>query len=95
MIESKLLTLAANTRTAVLDLTDGSAMPDGVRCIIYNKTSAGHAVYIGGPDVTTANGVPLAKDAYFQLQLETDEVLFAISSEATELRVITGGLKPA
>jgi len=43
--------------------TDGSAVPvcrvGAAGCVIYDPTSAGVQVYVGGPDVTSGQGLPV------------------------------------
>lgn len=39
------------------------------------------AVYLGGPGVTTANGMPLAKEQFLQLRLAPLDRVYAVSTK--------------
>lgn len=48
--------------------------------LVYNAGTV--TVYFGGTDVTTSNGIPVAANASLQLELITNDALYAISGSA-------------
>lgn len=93
MIKNYKHTLTANTLTLVLDLTTGEAGPDGVNVYAYNENSGSHAIKLGGPNLTTANGMDIYPHAVpLNLKLDTNEKLYAISTDTSDLRLLVSGL---
>lgn len=60
------------------------AQIDGVsvyqsRIVIHNNDTT-KDLYIGGPNLTTTNGIPIAKLQYIEIQLPPLEALYMVSS---------------
>lgn len=74
--------------TAVPLHTPGSgraSSPQGVA--IENRGAA--AIFIGGADVTTANGMSVAANGYISIDVAADDVVYAISTAAgNDVRVV-------
>ena len=64
---------------------------DNINRTIYVHTIGAGAVYIGGSDVTSANGMLTEKNAVpFEMFLPASEELYAITATGTEeVRVLT------
>jgi hypothetical protein len=64
----------------VASIIDGT-FNSNFRLIIHNNDNT-EAVYLGGPDVTTSNGLVLQKEQTLQLEMNPLESVFAISAKA-------------
>lgn len=62
-------------------LIDGVAWHNPVLVHLHNNDNT-DAVYIGGPDVTTANGLKLLKEDSIELTLLPANQMWAVSSKA-------------
>jgi hypothetical protein len=69
--------LTVGTTATIIDGTFNS----NFRLIIHNNDNT-DAVYLGGPDVTTANGLQLLKQETLQLEMNPLESVFAVSGKA-------------
>jgi len=69
--------ITVGTAASIIDGTSNS----NFRLIVHNNDNT-DAVYLGGPDVTTANGLKLDKGIIIQLEMNPLESVFAISSKA-------------
>ena len=71
-----------STTPASLALTELDATP-GFEVIIYNPSAT--VVYIGGPTVTTANGIPIPATTLhpFRLPLAHKDTLWAVAASGT------------
>ena len=69
--------MTVGTVASIIDGTFNS----NFRLIIHNNDNTA-AVYLGGPDVTTANGLQLLKEETLQLEMNPLESVYAISSKA-------------
>jgi hypothetical protein len=49
---------------------------------VYFHDDSSHPVFLGGADVTTANGLEVPKNALFELFIPAHEDLFAVSGNA-------------
>lgn len=54
---------------------------------IYNESTTS-VVYIGGPDVTTANGFPLLPGEKFAIDASAKAIVYAITSSSISIRII-------
>jgi hypothetical protein len=62
-------------------LIDGVAWQNPVVLHIHNNDNT-DAIYLGGPDVTTSNGLSLLKQESMELTLHQANQIYAISSKA-------------
>lgn len=65
-------------------LTAGGQYATGGRSVVVSNPSGGAGIFLGGPDVTAANGVPLAAAASITLPLGGGDRLFAVVSTGTK-----------
>lgn len=76
--------LVANVRTLVV----GASVSVQHICIHNHEHSQNHEIYVGGPDVTLANGMHAVATATGTLQLLPGDELFAISNVDCNLRIL-------
>lgn len=69
--------LTIGTTATIIDGTYNS----NFRLIVHNNDNT-DAVYLGGPDVTTANGLQLLKQETLQLEMNPLESVYAVSGKA-------------
>ncbi len=69
--------ITVGTVASIIDGTFNS----NFRLIVHNNDNT-DAVYLGGPDVTTTNGLQLLKQETLQLDMNPLESVFAISDKA-------------
>jgi hypothetical protein len=69
--------LTIGTTATIIDGTFNS----NFRLIVHNNDNT-DAVYIGGPDVTTANGLVVKKEESIQLEMNPLESVYAVSGKA-------------
>lgn len=69
--------MSVGTTASIIDGTSNS----NFRLIIHNNDNT-DAVYIGGPDVTTANGLLVQKEQTIQLEMNPLESVYAVSGKA-------------
>ena len=66
---------------------------DDIHRTIYIHHQSQNAIYIGGDNLTTANGLHLEKDQTLTIELPAKQTIFAISSHAAqEIRILTPDL---
>jgi hypothetical protein len=70
-------TVSVGTVASIIDGTSNS----NFRLIIHNNDNT-DAVYLGGPDVSVANGMKLDKGIILQLEMNPLESVFAVSGKA-------------
>jgi len=70
-------TITVGTTPSIIDGTYNS----NFRLVIHNNDNT-DAVYLGGADVTVANGLALQKEQTIQLQMNPLESIYAISVKA-------------
>jgi len=75
---------ATTTRAALLATTAGR------KGIVVKHTTSGSTVYIGGADVTSANGWPLAADDPLEIDLGAQEQLYAVTASGTVTVYVMG-----
>lgn len=64
----------------------------GASYVYLHAPTGGNAVYVGGSDVTTANGLELAKGAVIQIWLPEADKLYGVVGSATQpLMVLQSG----
>jgi hypothetical protein len=51
------------------------------RMVLHNHSTT-KAIFIGGPDVTIANGLPLEKEQYLELIISPNQQIYAVSDSA-------------
>jgi hypothetical protein len=54
----------------------------GQSTVVHNRGAA--SVFVGGPDVTTANGFELAADGIFTADLHEGDDLYAVTASGTQ-----------
>lgn len=69
--------LTIGTTATIIDGTFNS----NFRLIVHNNDNT-EAVYIGGPDVTTANGLVVKKEESIQLEMNPLDSVYAVSGKA-------------
>ena len=69
--------ITVGTVASIIDGTFNS----NFRLIVHNNDNT-DAVYLGGPDVTTANGLQLLKQETLQLEMNPLESVYAVSAKA-------------
>jgi hypothetical protein len=69
--------LTIGTTATIIDGTFNS----NFRLIVHNNDNT-DAVYIGGPDVTTANGLVVKKEESIQLEMNPLDSVYAVSGKA-------------
>jgi hypothetical protein len=57
-------------------------------CIHNHEHSQNHEIYVGGPDVTLANGMHSVATSTGVLQILPGDELFAIANQASNLRIL-------
>ena len=63
---------------------------DDTKRVIYIHHQSANAIYIGGDDVTTSNGLHVEKDDTIAIELPSRQTIYAIASHAAqEIRVLT------
>lgn len=63
---------------------------DDTHRVIYIHHQSNNAIYIGGADVTTSNGLHIEKDDTIAIELPSRQTIYAIASHAAqEIRVLT------
>lgn len=80
---------------ADLLFTDADAPHPGTTSTVVVQNVSGGDVFLGGSDVTTANGIRVAAGASFSLDLTFGDGLFAIQADTLatkEVRVLHTGL---
>lgn len=90
MPKSRAVTVTTTaTRLDTIDETDSVA---GSAWSVYNNGSA--TIYIGGSDVTTANGTPVAAGEHYAADLGTvaEAVYGIVASGTVEVRVFETGV---
>lgn len=80
--------LVANTLTPIPQDTQSKASSLPGRRRIYIKNTSATLVHLGGPDVTTMNGYPLAQDEEVIFEITDDLQLYAISTGAPNIRTL-------
>ena len=78
-LQSAAVTVAATA--TVLSTAAGDR--EGHRVLILNP-SGGVTVYVGGADVSTANGYPVASGGTLSLALEVGEIVYGIVATGTQ-----------
>ncbi len=51
---------------------------------VYFNDDSSHPVYLGGADVTTSNGLKVAKNTLFEIYVPAQEELYAVSGNADQ-----------
>ena len=74
------ITSGAMTVGTVATIIDGTSVSN-FRLIIHNNDNT-DAVFIGGPDVTTANGLRVLKEESIQLEMNPLDSIYAVSGKA-------------
>ena len=74
------ITSGAMTVGTVATIIDGTSVSN-FRLIVHNNDNT-DAVFIGGPDVTTANGLRLLKEESIQLEMNPLDSIYAVSGKA-------------
>jgi len=69
--------MTVGTVATIIDGTFNS----NFRLIVHNNDNT-DAVYIGGPDVTTANGFVVKKEESIQLEMNPLDSVYAVSAKA-------------
>jgi hypothetical protein len=57
-------------------------------CIHNHEHNQNHEIYVGGPDVTLANGMHAVATETGVLQILPGDELFAIANQASNLRIL-------
>lgn len=85
MFRSKAQTITT-TRALLLDPRRGTASKHQLYAIRNTDPSA--IVYLGGDDVTTANGFPVLPDEAVTVPVAGREQLYAVATATAEVRVL-------
>ena len=82
-------------KTYAYDLAEGVrtlVVPQSVNvqhtCIHNHEHNQNHEIYVGGPDVTLANGMHAVATETGVLQLLPGDELYAIANQASNLRIL-------
>jgi len=81
---------ATTTRAKIIDVVSGFGHQDRERSFVVKHTTAGSTVYIGGLDVTTANGWPMGADDPMEFVVEANEELWAVTASGTVTVYVMG-----
>jgi hypothetical protein len=81
-------TFSYDLATGVRTLVVGASTSVQHVCIHNHEHNQNHEIYIGGPDVTLANGMHAVATETSQLQLLPGDELFAIANQASSLRIL-------
>jgi hypothetical protein len=90
-VKSRAVTVTT-TATRLDGTTDQDDAMSGQSIAIYNGSAA--TVYIGGADVTTANGYPVAATSYgpgFDFSI-SDQLYGIVAAATSEVRVLESGV---
>ncbi len=77
--------VAVGTTAVALNATDTTnrAGMVGQSILVRNTHSSKATVYLGGPDVTSSNGVPLLVDETLPIQIGPSEIVYARTASGT------------
>lgn len=84
------VTEAADCQIVTSDLNAGLALlplpatPLAARRRMYIRNNASEVIYVGGSDVTTANGYPIPVDEELVLDITDDIIVYVISGMAVQ-----------
>ena len=73
-------------RVALTDVASTSrarSALDRSRAVVVKHTAAGSTIYLGGVDVTSANGWAMGADDPMEFELDLSEDLYAITASGT------------
>jgi hypothetical protein len=90
-LKSRAITLVSSTITDVLaaaSLTKTGDLTDPCPIQIMNSTST--ATYVGGPDVSAANGFPLVQNVPFIINAYSNDYPFVFAAGTPTINVIVG-----
>jgi hypothetical protein len=84
--------VSVGTTATALDTVDESDSQMGSSIAVYNNGAS--TVYVGGSDVTTSNGVPVAAGSWGpSISLDGPERVYGIVASGTvEVRVLEAGI---
>ena len=60
------------------------AADDNIREVVIHSPTGGVTIYVGGSDVTTSNGLPVAAGASLSLKLPRNHEVYAIVASSTQ-----------
>lgn len=85
MIETALHTLSTDAQ--MIATAENASVTDKVSVLVSSPSAT---IYVGGPNVTAANGIPVATDASLSVDLAGGDDLYAVASAGTPtVRVMT------
>jgi hypothetical protein len=90
-VKSRAVTVTTSA-TRLDGITDQDDAMSGQSIVIYNASAA--TVYVGGADVTTSNGAPVAATSWgpsFDLSI-SDQVYGIVAASTSEVRVLESGV---
>lgn len=75
--------ITVGTAATLLSTTDRAGTANG-QAILVKVPAGGQVVYIGGANVTTTTGYPLAAGETLSLDIEGDDVVYGIVAATTQ-----------
>jgi hypothetical protein len=81
-------TFSYDLLTGVRTLVVGASTSVQHVCIHNHEHNQNHEIYVGGPDVTLANGMHAVATETSVLQLLPGDELYAIANQASNLRIL-------
>ena len=84
MLKSEALTVTSTASRLHKAVNGHSDAPEGV--VLY--VNSGGPIYVGGSDVTTTNGMPVAIGQYFSLDLISSEEVWAVAAGSSNVRLL-------
>jgi hypothetical protein len=81
-------TFSYDLLTGVRTLVVGASTSVQHVCIHNHEHNQNHEIYVGGPDVTLANGMHAVATETTVLQILPGDELFAIANQASNLRIL-------
>jgi hypothetical protein len=81
-------TYSYNLLTGVRTLVVPASVSVQHVCIHNHEHNQNHEIYVGGPDVTLANGMHAVATETGVLQILPGDELFAIANQASNLRIL-------
>lgn len=86
--------VTVSTTAVRLDTAAADKDPqDGSQIFVYNNNGGAVVLYVGGSDVTSANGVPIANATSLRfVPMMRGDALYGIAASAIDVRVLESGV---
>jgi hypothetical protein len=92
MIRTATVSVGTTATDLLADLADSGRPRPGVTRRVTLKNTTAADLFLGGSDVTTANGLAVASGATLTLDLAHDDALYGVAAVAASVNVFASGL---